>query len=176
MLLHGGNEFHKDQTGFQSTQITPSKQGEQAGYAGSALLSQCIDRLAPSDTGAGEAIYPYAKVTNAANFNPGVSCDFQVWGDDGVAGNGGPSQTFGGLVNPVKLSDSGAIPVANLVAGSLVPMPPLTPGIKKRFIYMYAVIVGANPTTGAIVAGLVDKDAREQMFVQPSGTPTGLSL
>lgn len=174
MLLHGGNEFHKDQAGFQSTQITPALQGEKAGYAGSALLSQAMDRLAASDTGAGEPIYPYAKITNAANYNPGVSADVQIWGDDGV--NGQPSQTFGALVNPVKLSGSGVVPVANLLAGTLLPMAPLTPGIRKRFLYAYIVIAGANPTTGAIVAGLVDKSAREQVFVQPSGTPTGLSL
>ena len=170
MLLDAGNKFHRNQAGY--TSLLPALEGELVTTATNVLLSGTLDELQAGDMGAGEPIYPFAKVTNNAAFNPGTSAQFQVIGADTSVTN----NSYASLVNPVICSDSGAILTASLGAGAIIPMPPLTPGIRKRYYYMKVTIVGAAPTTGAIVAMLVDRNTREQLYLQQTGTPTGHNL
>lgn len=160
-LTDAGNKFSKNQAGYRSTQLDPTLEGELV--TATAFLSGVIDRLSASDSGAGEAIYPFAKVTNNAAFNPGTSADFQVIGADNLAMT----------TNPVVLSDSGTILATALGAGAMVVMPPLTTGIRKRYIGLKVTVAGGSATTGAIVSGLVDKNGRAQLYLQTTGTPAG---
>lgn len=177
MSIDAANRFSKNQAGYNAG--TPLLEGELVTAA--AFLSGVIDRLSVSDTGAGEAIYPFAQVaygdgTSGHDFNDGgtnalTSADFVVYGAD--------SLDMG--TNAVILSANKTVLRANLTAGSLIPMPPLTPGIKKRYIGIKVTPNGGPASQGAIVAGLVDRTARPQTFVQPgngtnTGGPTGHSI
>lgn len=57
--------------------------------------------------------------------------------------------------NAVTLAETGAIAVANLVAGYKFPIKFLPKGIKK-YLRLYYTVAGSNATTGKITAGIVD--------------------
>lgn len=56
---------------------------------------------------------------------------------------------------PITLAETGAIAVADLVAGYVFPLKFLPKGIKK-YLRLYYTVAGSNATTGKITAGIVD--------------------
>lgn len=56
---------------------------------------------------------------------------------------------------PITLAETGAIAVADLIAGYVFPLKFLPKGIKK-YLRLYYTVAGNNATTGKITAGIVD--------------------
>jgi hypothetical protein len=177
--LDDADKFSKNQAGYNA--LTPLLLGELVTAA--ALLTWVKDRLQKTDSGSGRGIYPFVQIANGdgtanSDFNPGASANFQV-----IGSNIGPSagMSLATLTDAQVLSDSGAVVTANLTHGSLVRMPPLAPGYQFRYLYGYVQPNGGNANKGAIVFGMIDRDARPQTFVQPGNGintpgPTGHTL
>jgi hypothetical protein len=124
--------------------------------AGQAVTATAIgtkvkDAGAARDWGAGESVTPYARVTATAASNPTTSMQIDFIGADNAALT----------TNPVVLSTK-TILAAALLASSVHSFPPLLAGSNKRYFGVKFTPVGGNATTGAFVAGLVDRTARPQ--------------
>lgn len=166
-ILDAGMQLSKNPTGYDSSK--PTLKGEiVTASTATQVLSNYIDQGSARDLGAGEAIYPYFESgANGTALTGGTSLTAQVVGSDDAAG----------ATNAVVLSSSGSILLAALTANALFPMPAITPGIKKRYITGKIVAVGDfSANAGSVQLGFIDKNARPQLYVQPSGTPTGHNL
>ena len=139
MLLDRDDEFTTDQSGTLKGQlVTATAIGTRQKYSANAR-----------DWASGEVVTPYVKVTDVAAFNPGTSCVVTIEGADDV----------GLTSNAVVLSTKTL--TGTQAAGTIFHMPALTPGTRKKFLGCRFTVTG-NATTGALICGLVDKDARTQ--------------
>lgn len=172
-ILDAGMQLSKNKSNYDSAH--PALKGEiVTASTATQVLSNYIDQGSARDLGAGEAIYPYFESgANGAALTGGTSITAQVVGSDDAAGT----------VNPVVLSTTlyatgvTAIPLVSLTANALFPMSPIIAGVKKRYITGQLVCAGDfSGNTATVQIGFVDKDARPQLYVQPSGTPTGHNL
>jgi|GEM_PF-6329056 len=166
-ILDAGMHLSKNQAGYNSA--TPTLKGELVTANGATqVLTNWMDQIQARDLGAGEPIYPYFESgANGTAMSGGTSVNAQVVGSDDAAG----------VVNPVVLSSTGVILLAALTANALFAMPPIQPGIKKRFLTGQIVAVGNfGANAGTVQLGFIGKNARPQLYVQPSGTPQGHNL
>jgi hypothetical protein len=115
------------------------------------------------DWASGEIIIPYVAITPAAAFNPTTSGQFDVIAAANVDLTTTVTSVNGDGVSraPVVISTKTVL-VAALTAGTVFSLPALIPGTKRRYLGMKVTCVGGSATTGAIVAGLIDKNARPQ--------------
>ena len=116
-----------------------------------AIGTKVKDGRTAKDWGAGEPLYPYARVTGTAASNPTTSMTITVEGADNAALSS----------NAVVLSTSTVLAAA-LTANSLHKMPPLLAGSNKRNLGMRFTPNGGNATTGSFIGGLIDKNGRPQ--------------
>lgn len=117
-----------------------------------AFLSAVKDGGSARDWGAGEQIKAYARVTGAAAFNPTTSATFDVGVADDKNGT-----------NFVVLATATVLAAA-LTAGAFVQMGILKSGTSKRYLLGRVTCTGGNATTGAIIMGLIDKNAGQQSY------------
>lgn len=101
------------------------------------------------DWGSGDDVNAYVRVKQA--FNNLTSLQIDVIASDASDGTG----------NPVVLSTITVL-LAALTANSLQRMPPLKPGVKRRFLVWKFTVTGTAPTTGSVIAGLRSEDAAPQ--------------
>jgi hypothetical protein len=153
MLLDHDDEFTQNQGGYNST--LPNLLGQLV--TANANGGRVKDAGAARDWAAGELVVPFAKVTANAAANPTTSMTISIVGAD----------TADLATNPVTLSTVTVLTAA-LIAGALIPMPPLTPGKSKRYLGCTFANAGGAPTTGAWVVGLVGKNARIQAWAPQS--------
>jgi hypothetical protein len=102
------------------------------------------------DWGAGEPIYPYAKIGSAAS-NPTTGETVDIVAADNAALT----------TNPVVLSTVYLL-AGVLTANSIHQMPALKAGYRKRYLGCRFVNTGGAPTTGKWTVGLVRKNAKPQ--------------
>lgn len=92
--------------------------------------------------GVGEEIYLVIRVGQAFNTLTSLTVDVQT--DDAT-----------GFGTPVVLATTGAIPLAQLTANTVVRVMALPPANYERYVRLNYTVTGTNPTTGTIDAFLV---------------------
>lgn len=103
----------------------------------------------PRDWGAGEPVFGYVAVTPAAAFNPTTSATIDLVGADDAA-----------LTTNQVILSTRTIPVASLLAGKSFGLPALSSGTRRAILGCRVTANGGAATTGALVIGLVQADAR----------------
>src|SRR3954469_7138876 len=103
----------------------------------------------PRDWGAGEPVFGYVAVTPAAAFNPTTSATIDLVAADDAA-----------LTTNQVILSTRTIPVASLLAGRSFGLPALASGTRRAILGCRVTANGGAATTGALVIGLVQQDAR----------------
>jgi hypothetical protein len=92
--------------------------------------------------GIGEPSYLVIRVGQVFNTLTSLTVDVQT--DDAI-----------GFGSPIVLATTGAIPLAQLTANTVVRIIPLPPANYERYIRLNYTVTGTNPTTGTIDAFIV---------------------
>lgn len=144
MILDFNDELSYDASGKTSKQSI-------VGTAATAIIGgRYKDAGQARDWAAGETKHPYVRTVDAlVGATGGVQVD--------IVGADNPGLT----TNPVVLSTR-TITAAEFVANKVYPLPPLTPGTKKRYLGAKFTPLTTNSTGGSLICGFRSKDGAPQ--------------
>lgn len=147
MLKDLNNEFTINQSALLRGQLITSTAAE----AGN---TKVLDAGAAIDWGSGELVVPFVELVAGAALDVGTSIKIDIVASSTVA-----------LTGTAQILSTITILTAALVSttGAIFAMPPLLPGYPRRYLGVIFTITG-DASTGALVVGLVPKDARLQSY------------
>lgn len=143
------NEFTINQSALLRGQLITSA-------AAAAGNTRVLDAGAAIEWGDGELIVPFAELVSGAACNVVTSLKIDIVASTTVALTGSAV-----ILSTITIL---AAAVSAVTTGQIFAMPPLLPGSARRYLGVIFTPAGGDPSTGAWVVGLVDKNARSQSY------------